>query len=78
VAAFRTAGRAAHALKDLEDTTHLPGEVLAGDGNEGDSWYRIVLGRFPDEGAAHASAKDLLNRSLIAEAIVIPYTPREP
>jgi cell division septation protein DedD len=78
VAAFRTAGRAEHALKDLEDTTHLPGEVLFADGPDNDSWYRIVLGRFPSEAAAHSSAKDLLDKSLIAEAIVIPYTPREP
>jgi len=37
-----------------------------------------VLGRFASESAARASAKDLLDKSLIAEAIVIPYTPREP
>jgi cell division septation protein DedD len=78
VAAFHTAGRAQHALKDLEDTTHLPGEVLFADGPDSESWYRIVLGRFTSESAARASAKDLLDKSLIAEAIVIPYTPREP
>ena len=35
-----------------------------------------VLGRFPAEAQARAASADLLGRSLIAEGIVIPYTPR--
>ncbi len=77
VASFRTAGRSARVLNDLESATNLPGEVLEGE-TDGETWFRIVLGRFPDERRARESAEDLLRRSLIAEAILIPYTPRMP
>jgi cell division protein FtsN len=75
VASFRTAGRAARVLRDLETTTGLPGEVLTNE-TEDEVWYRIVVGRFDDEGLARQKADDLLQRSLIAEAIVIPYRPQ--
>ena len=77
VASFRTAGRAARVLHDYVETTGLPGEVLTSE-MDGVTWYRIVLGRFPGEPAARTAADDLLNRSLIAESIVIPYTPQKP
>jgi septal ring-binding cell division protein DamX len=75
VASFRTAGRATRVLRDYVETTGLPGEVLLSETN-GDAWYRIVLGRFPDEAQARTAGDDLLSRSLIAERIVIPYTPQ--
>ena len=78
VAAFRTAGRATHVLKEMSDTTQLPGEILANEGDDGNTWYRIVLGRYPTESEAQSAAQDLIRRSLIPEAIIIPYTPREP
>jgi len=78
VASFRTAGRAARVLKDLEDATQLPGEVVTSVGENEETWFSIVLGRFPSEARARTSAQDLIGRSLIAEAIVIPYTPRQP
>jgi septal ring-binding cell division protein DamX len=77
VASFRTAGRATRVLHDYVETTGLPGEVLLSD-VDGDTWYRIVLGRFADEQTARAASEDLLGRSLIAEGIVIPYTPQAP
>ena len=77
VASFRTAGRATRVLHDYVETTGLPGEVLLSE-IDGDTWYRIVLGRFADETTARAASEDLLGRSLIAEAIVIPYTPQNP
>ena len=76
VASFKTAGRAARVLDELKDQTKLPGEILTTEDPDGDTWYRIVLGRFPTEGEAQKSATDLVTRSLIPEAIVIPYTPR--
>jgi type II secretory pathway predicted ATPase ExeA len=75
VASFRTAGTAARVLRDLETTTGLPGEVLTNE-IEDETWYRIVVGRFADESRARETADDLLARSLIAEAIVIPYRPQ--
>jgi type II secretory pathway predicted ATPase ExeA len=78
VAAFRTASRATRVLKDMTDATHLPGEILANEGDDGNTWYRIVLGRYSTESGAQRAAQDLIGRSLIPEAIVIPYTPREP
>lgn len=77
VASFRTAGRSTRVLNDLESATNLPGEVLQGQ-TDGETWFRVVLGRFKDERTARASADDLLRRSLIAEAIIIPYDPRMP
>ncbi len=74
VASFRTAGRAERVLRDLESTTGLTGEVLTNE-IEDETWYRIVVGRFTDEAVARQKADDLLHRSLIAEAIVIPYRP---
>ena len=76
VASFRTAGRATRVLHDYEETTGLPGEVLTSADDGDDPWYRIVLGRFAGESEARNRGDDLLARSLIAEAIVIPYTPR--
>ncbi len=76
VASFRTAGTAARVLHDFEVTTGLPGEVLTSSGDGDNPWYRIVLGRFATEGEARTTGDELLAKSLIAEAIVIPYTPR--
>jgi septal ring-binding cell division protein DamX len=76
VASFRTAGRAARVLHDYEETTGLPGEVLTSPGEVDEPWYRIVLGRFATEEEARAHGETLLAKSVIAEAIVIPYTPR--
>jgi len=76
VASFKTAGRATRVLAELKDQTKLPGEILTTEDPDGNTWYRIVLGRFPDEGKAQTAATDLVTRSLIPEAIVIPYTPR--
>lgn len=75
VASFRTAGRATRVLHDYTQTTGLPGEVIASE-TDGETWYRIVLGRFADEAQARAASEDLLARSLIAEGIVLPYTPQ--
>ena len=77
VASFRTAGTAARVLRDLETTTGLPGEVITNTTDD-EVWYRIVVGRFEDESIARQKADDLLQRSLIAEAIVIPYRPQQP
>jgi len=76
VASFRTAGRAARVLHDYEETTGLPGEVLTSGEESDEPWYRIVLGRFASEEEARAQGETLLAKSIIAEAIVIPYTPR--
>jgi hypothetical protein len=65
-------------LAELKDSTKLPGEILTTEDPDGNTWFRIVLGRFPTEGEGQAAAQDLVGRSLIPEAIVIPYTPREP
>ena len=78
VAAFKTAGRATRVLVDMKDVTKLPGEILTTEDPDGNTWYRIVLGRFATEAEAQAAAQDLIGRSLIPEAIVMPYTPREP
>jgi septal ring-binding cell division protein DamX len=77
VASFRTAGTATRVLKEMTDATHLNGEILANE-DEGATWYRIVLGRYATEDEAKRVSQDLIARSLIPEAIVIPYTPREP
>jgi hypothetical protein len=76
VASFRTAGRATRVLKDMTDLTHLPGQILTTEDPDGNTWFRIVLGRFATEAEAQRSAQDLVGRSLIPEAIVIPYTPQ--
>jgi len=78
VAAFKTAGRATRVLVDMKDVTKLRGEILTTEDPDGNTWYRIVLGRFATEAEAQAAAQDLIGRSLIPEAIVMPYTPREP
>ena len=78
VASFKTAGRATRVLAELKDQTKLPGEILTTEDPDGDTWFRIVLGRFPTEAEAQKNATDLVTRSLIPEAIVIPYTPRQP
>ena len=65
-------------LVDMKDTTKLPGESLTTEDPDGNPWYRIVLGRFATDAEAQAAAQDLIGRSLIPEAIVMPYTPREP
>ena len=62
-------------LRDYEETTGLSGEVLSTSIDGDDPWFRIVLGRFPGEAAARISGDELLHKGLIAEAIVIPYTP---
>jgi septal ring-binding cell division protein DamX len=77
VASFRTPGRAGRVLDTYVDTTGLPGEIQM-NSSEGGTWYRIVLGRFANEATARAAGDDLLSRSLIAERIVIPYTPQQP
>jgi septal ring-binding cell division protein DamX len=76
VASFRTAGRAARVLNDYVETTGLPGEVLTSAGDADEPWYRIVLGRFATEEEARTQGETLLAKGVIAEAIVIPYTPR--
>jgi septal ring-binding cell division protein DamX len=78
VASFKTAGRATHVLEDLKNTTHLPGVILTTEDPDGVTWFRIVLGRFPNEDGAKRAGEDLVGRSLIAEWIVIPYTPQGP
>ena len=78
VASFKTAGRATRVLEDLKDATHLPGEILTTEDPDGVTWFRIVLGRYANEAEARRSGQDLVGRSLIPEAYVIPYTPREP
>ena len=78
IAAFKTAGRATRVLVDMKETTKLPGEILTTEDPDGNTWYRIVLGRFATEADAQLAAQDLVARSLIPEAIVMPYTPREP
>jgi septal ring-binding cell division protein DamX len=78
VASFKTAGRATRVLDELKDQTKLRGEILTTEDPDGNTWYRIVLGRFDTEATAQTAAQDLVGRSLIPEAIVIPYTPREP
>jgi len=78
VAAFKTAGRATRVLADMKDVTKLRGEILTTEDPDGNTWYRIVLGRFATEAEAQTAAQDLIGRSLIPEAIVMPYTPREP
>jgi type II secretory pathway predicted ATPase ExeA len=76
VASFKTAGRATRVLNDYMETTGLPGEIMASE-FDGDTWYRIVLGRFAGESEARAASEELLGRSLIAEGIVVPYTPQQ-
>lgn len=78
VASFRTAGRAARVLNDMKNLTRLPGEILTTEDPDGNTWFRIVLGRFASETEARNAAQDLVGRSLIPEAIVIPFTPRTP
>ncbi len=78
VASFRTAGRATRVLHDYVETTGLPGEVLTSAADGDDPWYRIVIGRFATEAEARTRGDELLNKSVIAEAIVLPYTPRQP
>jgi cell division protein FtsN len=74
VASYRTRRRAQEVLVQIRAATGLAGAVLPSDVN-GERWYRILLGPFPDETEAARAASPLHATGLVGEILIRPVPP---